>query len=138
MIFFAIHFKNYLRRKWNDNRHSRTDSFSCVAHINLQNHRDDLHKLTFFKFLYFQLDNVEACLNILRQNDVGGLESIAASDICAGRLKSVLSLFFSLSRYKQASKLKTPNRTSQTVTHQAQIHHQSLQSLNSQGDMRER
>jgi neuron navigator 2 len=82
---------------------------------------------------------VEACLNILRQNDVGGLEHIAAGDICAGRLKAVLSLFFSLSRFKQANKLKTPSKSSQTVTHQAQIHHQSVQSLNSsQGDMRER
>lgn len=97
----------------------------------------------FITQLYFhslQLDNVEACLNILRQNDVGGLESITASDICsAGRLKAVLSLFFSLSRYKQANKLKTPSKSSQTLTHQAQIHHQSVQSLNSsQGDMRER
>ena len=74
----------------------------------------------------------------MRANDVGGLESISASDICAGRLKAVLSLFFSLSRYKQATKLKTPSKSAQTITHQAQIH-QSVQSLNSsQGDMRER
>ncbi|CAG9803564.1 unnamed protein product [Chironomus riparius] len=81
-------------------------------------------------------DNVEACLAVLRQNQVGGLETITTNDICAGRLKAVLSLFFSLSRYKQASKLRTPTKGPQQLTHQAQIHHQSVQSLNSsQGDM---
>ncbi|XP_070506667.1 protein sickie-like isoform X5 [Chironomus tepperi] len=81
-------------------------------------------------------DNVEACLAVLRQNQVGGLETITTNDICAGRLKAVLSLFFSLSRYKQASKLRTPTKGPQQLIHQAQIHHQSVQSLNSsQGDM---
>lgn len=109
-------------------------------------------------FLFFlQFDNVEACLAVLRQNQVGGLETITTNDICSGRLKAVnftifhsqtvvyysfavifqvLSLFFSLSRYKQASKLKTPSKSPQTFIHHPQIHQQPAQLLNtSQGDM---
>lgn len=87
-------------------------------------------------FISLQFDNVEACLEILRQNQVGGLENITANDICSGRLKAVLSLFFSLSRYKQASKLKTPNKSSQTFVHHPQIHQQPALLLNSsQNDM---
>lgn len=84
-----------------------------------------------------QFDNVEACLTILRQNSVGGLENITTSDICSGRLKAVLSLFFSLSRYKQASKLKTPSKSQQPILHHPQIHQQPAQhNLNiSQSDM---
>lgn len=86
-----------------------------------------------------QFDNVEACLTILRLNSVGGLENITTSDICSGRLKAVLSLFFSLSRYKQASKLKTPSKSQQPILqlHHPQIHQQPAQhSLNvSQNEM---
>lgn len=92
--------------------------------------------MTFCGLLYFQYDNVEACLSVLRQNQVGGLETITATDICSGRLKAVLSLFFSLSRYKQASKLKTPSKSPQTFIHHPQIHQQPDTHLNtSQGDM---
>ncbi|CRK90955.1 CLUMA_CG004644, isoform A [Clunio marinus] len=83
-------------------------------------------------------DNVESCLAVLRQNQVGGLETITAKDICSGRLKAVLSLFFSLSRYKQASKQKTPSKSPQPTTfiHHPQIHQQPVQHLNtSQSDM---
>lgn len=59
---------------------------------------------------YLQFDNVEACLTVLRQNSVAGVENITTNDIISGRLKAILSLFFSLSRYKQASKLKAPVR----------------------------
>lgn len=76
--------------------------------------------LNAFKF-YLQYDNVEACLNILRQNSVPGVENITTNDIIGGRLKAVLSLFFSLSRYKQASKLKAPsNRSSQSQLNHTQ------------------
>ncbi|XP_062542460.1 protein sickie-like [Armigeres subalbatus] len=51
-------------------------------------------------------DNVNSCLTVLRQHQVGGLESVTPNDICSGRLKAVLSLFFALSRYKQATKQK--------------------------------
>lgn len=93
--------------------------------------------INFLYVLYLQFDNVEACLTILRQNSVGGLENITTSDICSGRLKAVLSLFFSLSRYKQASKLKTPSKSQQPILHHPQIHHQPAQhNLNvSQSDM---
>jgi hypothetical protein len=62
----------------------------------------------FFVF-YLQYANVEACLTVLRQNSVPGVESVTTNDIIGGRLKAILSLFFSLSRYKQASKLKAPS-----------------------------
>lgn len=55
-----------------------------------------------------QFDNVNSCLHVLRTNSVCGLDSITPSDICAGRLKAVLALFFALSRFKQASKQKLP------------------------------
>lgn len=51
-----------------------------------------------------QFDNVNSCLHVLRSNAVCGLDSITPSDICAGRLKAVLALFFALSRFKQAAK----------------------------------
>uniref|UniRef100_A0A182J8S1 Uncharacterized protein n=1 Tax=Anopheles atroparvus TaxID=41427 RepID=A0A182J8S1_ANOAO len=41
-------------------------------------------------------DNVNSCLTVLRQHQVGGLESVTPNDICSGRLKAVLSLFFAL------------------------------------------
>lgn len=73
----------------------------------------NLHHLYIKLFLilsliYLQYDNVEACLIILRQNCVAGVEGITTNDIIGGRLKAILSLFFSLSRYKQQSKLKAP------------------------------
>ncbi|CAD6997743.1 unnamed protein product [Ceratitis capitata] len=58
-------------------------------------------------------DNVNACLNVLRSQAVCGLDNITTNDICAGKLKAVLALFFALSRYKQQSKqlstTTTPN-----------------------------
>ena len=89
----------------------------------------------------FQFDNVNSCLSILREHSVGGLESITTTDICSGRLKAVLSLFFALSRFKQASKLKVPSKhQSNPQLHHPQIHQQSSQlSLNvSQSDMTNR
>jgi hypothetical protein len=50
----------------------------------------------------------------LRQQSVGGLENITTNDICSGRLKAVLSLFFALSRYKQATKQKASTITTTT------------------------
>ncbi|XP_043070626.1 protein sickie isoform X3 [Drosophila grimshawi] len=49
-------------------------------------------------------DNVNSCLHVLRSQSVGGLDNITTNDICAGRLKAVLALFFALSRYKQQAK----------------------------------
>lgn len=83
-------------------------------------------------FYIFQFDNVNACLNILRTQSVGGLESITTSDICSGRLKAVLALFFALSRYKQAAKQKTTSTTTvlpikQQNCQQPQHHQQQIQ-----------
>lgn len=97
------------------------------------------HLIYGFPFLIpFQFDNVNSCLSILREHSVGGLETITTSDICSGRLKAVLSLFFALSRFKQASKLKAPSKhQSNPQLHHPQIHQQPSQlSLNvSQSDM---
>lgn len=60
-----------------------------------------------FSLFDFQFDNVNSCLNVLRAHSVCGLDSITTGDICAGRLKAVLALFFALSRFKQASKQRS-------------------------------
>lgn len=57
-----------------------------------------------FSFRSLQYDNVNSCLHVLRSQSVGGLDNITTNDICAGRLKAVLALFFALSRYKQQAK----------------------------------
>lgn len=72
---------------------------------------------TLFSCLYLQYDNVEACLDILRHNSVPGVENVTTNDIIGGRLKAVLSLFFSLSRFKQASKLKVPINKQLSASH---------------------
>jgi hypothetical protein len=56
---------------------------------------------------------------------VPGVDGITTNDIITGRLKAVLSLFFSLSRYKQASKLKAPV----SKLHSTQPHHSSTDML---------
>ncbi|XP_028895905.2 protein sickie isoform X4 [Zeugodacus cucurbitae] len=56
-------------------------------------------------------DNVNSCLNVLRTQAVCGLDNITTNDICAGRLKAVLALFFALSRYKQQSKQVSTSTT---------------------------
>ncbi|CRK87567.1 CLUMA_CG001364, isoform A [Clunio marinus] len=63
-----------------------------------------------------EFDNVEACLNILRQHSVPGTDSITANDIIGGRLKAVLSLFFGLSKYRQ---LKAPSVRPQSQIYQS-------------------
>lgn len=69
-----------------------------------------------------QYDNVEACLVVLRNYSVPGVENVTANDIIGGRLKAVLSLFFSLSRFKQASKLKAPHqKPPQSQPHSSQF-----------------
>lgn len=47
-----------------------------------------------------QLENVVSCLSLLNSLGVA-IEGVSASDVCEGNLKSILGLFFSLSRYKQ-------------------------------------
>jgi hypothetical protein len=54
----------------------------------------------------FQLENINRVLGVLKQNFVPGVENITANDLINGRLKAILSLFFSLSRYKQNLKPK--------------------------------
>lgn len=78
-------------------------------------------------FLFIlQHDNVNSCLTTLRTHSVGGLDSITTSDICSGRLKAVLALFFALSRYKQASKQKLGVSVKQPQ-HHIPVHNHLLQ-----------
>ncbi|XP_061390895.1 protein sickie [Musca vetustissima] len=70
----------------------------------------DLHKKP--KNQQQMYDNVNSCLNVLRSQTVSGLDNITTSDICCGRLKAVLALFFALSRFKQQSKQGKQNTTS--------------------------
>jgi hypothetical protein len=81
-------------------------------------------------YFTFQLENVDNCLNVLRHHSVGGLENITTNDICAGRLKAVLSLFFALSRYKQATKQKVTAPTKQQHQQQHLNSPQHLQQPN--------
>ncbi|XP_075149144.1 sickie isoform X3 [Haematobia irritans] len=81
----------------------------------------DLHKKP--KNQQQMYDNVNSCLNVLRSQTVSGLDNITTSDICCGRLKAVLALFFALSRFKQQSKQTKPNNTS-GLSIKADIHQQ--------------
>lgn len=54
--------------------------------------------------IFFQLENVQCCLDFLHTQKVQGLEQVTAVDIRDAKLKAVLALFFALSRHKQASK----------------------------------
>uniref|UniRef100_A0A1I8NF63 Uncharacterized protein n=1 Tax=Musca domestica TaxID=7370 RepID=A0A1I8NF63_MUSDO len=81
----------------------------------------DLHKKP--KNQQQMYDNVNSCLNVLRSQTVSGLDNITTSDICCGRLKAVLALFFALSRFKQQSKQGKPNTTS-GLSIKADIHQQ--------------
>lgn len=58
-------------------------------------------------FLHSQFENVNNCLNTLHTLAVGGLDGITTNDICSGRLRAILDLFYALSVYKQAAKQKT-------------------------------
>ncbi|GAB0099372.1 Calponin-homology (CH) domain-containing protein [Sergentomyia squamirostris] len=73
-------------------------------------------------------DNVKSCLTTLRLNSVGGLDAITATDIQSGRLKAVLSLFFALSRYKQATKQKISNTSALAKQQQQPLHSPQTQS----------
>lgn len=71
---------------------------------------------------------------MLRSHEIAGLDSVTASDICCGRLKAVLALFFALSRYKQHAKqikcLGANSGGSGGLCIKADIHHQPQQLAN--------
>ncbi|TRY75006.1 hypothetical protein TCAL_09848 [Tigriopus californicus] len=56
--------------------------------------------------------NLQACLNFLQTKGVAGVEDISASDLREGNLKSILGLFFQLSRFKQQQKLQAQQKVS--------------------------
>lgn len=60
-------------------------------------------------FYFFQLENVQCCLDFLHAQKVQGLEQVTAVDIRDAKLKAVLALFFALSRHKQATKQRVPS-----------------------------
>ncbi|XP_018327565.1 protein sickie isoform X2 [Agrilus planipennis] len=53
------------------------------------------------------LENISSCLNYLRAKHVSGIETISPQDLRDGDLKTVLALFFALSRHKQVSKQRS-------------------------------
>ncbi|XP_059361346.1 neuron navigator 3-like isoform X1 [Carassius carassius] len=68
------------------------------------------------------IENVEACLNFLGARGVG-VQGLSAEEVCNGNLKSILGLFFILSRYKQQQQhqqqyLQSLVELQQHVTHQ--------------------
>lgn len=73
----------------------------------------------------------------MRTHTVGGLETITANDICAGRLKAILALFFALSRFKQASKQKAGVSTKNQPQPQL-LYPQQQQPVNAATDMTNR
>ncbi|TMW54408.1 hypothetical protein DOY81_000511, partial [Sarcophaga bullata] len=82
----------------------------------------DLHKKP--KNQQQMYDNVNSCLNVLRSQTVSGLDNITTNDICCGRLKAVLALFFALSRFKQQSKQSKCNNATAGLSIKAEIHQQ--------------
>lgn len=71
---------------------------------------------------FFKLDNIQSCLHFLTNLGVS-LEGINARDIRDGHLKSILSLFFQLSRFKQQQKQQDRDRvgsSSSTSSNQKQ------------------
>lgn len=60
----------------------------------------------------------------LRSHAVAGLDNITTNDICCGRLKAVLALFFALSRYKQQSKQSKCVNNTNGFSIKAEIHQQ--------------
>jgi hypothetical protein len=58
------------------------------------------HLISGCVYFFLQLENVVSCLSLLNSLGVA-IEGVSASDVCEGNLKSILGLFFSLSRYKQ-------------------------------------
>ncbi|KAI9585605.1 hypothetical protein GQX74_001452 [Glossina fuscipes] len=72
----------------------------------------------------FTYDNINSCLSQLRSHAVAGLDNITTNDICCGRLKAVLALFFALSRYKQQSKQSKCVNNTNGFSIKAEIHQQ--------------
>ncbi|XP_037395912.1 neuron navigator 3 isoform X3 [Pygocentrus nattereri] len=69
------------------------------------------------------IENVEACLTFLEARGVS-VQGLTAEEVCKGNLKSILGLFFILSRYKQQQQqqqqyLQSLVELQQQVTHQA-------------------
>ncbi|XP_035383920.1 neuron navigator 3 isoform X2 [Electrophorus electricus] len=69
------------------------------------------------------IENVEVCLTFLETRGVG-VQGLSAEDVCKGNLKSILGLFFILSRYKQQQQqqqqyLQSLVELQQQVAHQA-------------------
>ncbi|XP_059490670.1 protein sickie isoform X2 [Neocloeon triangulifer] len=58
------------------------------------------------------LENVISCLSLLESIGVA-IEGVTATDVCEGNLKSILGLFFSLSRYKQKQRREQQQKQSQ-------------------------
>jgi len=78
---------------------------------------DDL--LLFFWEIFFiscnkQIDNIATCLRLLTALGIP-LDDVTASEIHQGNLKSILTVFFALSRYKQQQKLQHQQQQQQEM-----------------------
>jgi hypothetical protein len=58
-----------------------------------------------FRATKTQIDNIATCLRLLTALGIP-LDDVTASEIHQGNLKSILTVFFALSRYKQQQKLQ--------------------------------
>lgn len=61
-----------------------------------------------------QIDNIATCLRLLTALGIP-LDDVTASDIHQGNLKSILTVFFALSRYKQQQKLQHQQQQQQEM-----------------------
>ena len=59
-----------------------------------------------------QIDNIATCLRLLTALGIP-LDDVTANDIHQGNLKSILTVFFALSRYKQQQKLQIQQQQQQ-------------------------
>ncbi|XP_065352574.1 neuron navigator 3 isoform X11 [Cloeon dipterum] len=64
------------------------------------------------------LENVISCLSLLESIGVA-IEGVTATDVCEGNLKSILGLFFSLSRYKQKQRREQQQQQKQQAADSA-------------------
>lgn len=106
----------------------------CVENLISISHESTSFNYAFLNSIFYisilivfsQFDNVNNCLNTLHTIAVGGLDEITTNDICSGELRKILDLFYALSVYKQAAKLKSGVSTGKQPTHAPQASTQPI------------
>ena len=82
-------------------------------------------------FLFFQVENIINCLSLLERIGVI-LDGITAKDVRDGNLKTILGLFFALSKYKQQQKQRQAAQAvqaAQTAIANERLHQKRQQHL---------